>query len=35
MSVDGLRQRNRVVLRTILFIAGALALATLLRGIRW
>lgn len=30
-----LHARNRTVLRTILWIAGVLALATLLRGIRW
>jgi hypothetical protein len=37
MSVTGtdLRARNRTVLRTLLWIAGVLALATLLRGIRW
>jgi len=31
----GLRARNRTVLRTLLWIAAVLALATLLRGIRW
>jgi hypothetical protein len=31
----GLPARNRAVLRTLLWIAAALALATLLRGINW
>lgn len=30
-----LRARNRVVFRTLLWIAAVLAMATLLRGIRW
>jgi hypothetical protein len=35
LRADGQRARNRRVALVLLFVAGALALATLLAGIRW